>query len=181
MEANFWGPCRIMQAVVPGMRARRSGIIVNVSSTAGLRVLPTYTHYSATKFALEAVSEGLALEMASFNVRVQLVEPGAFRTNFLGKDNIQYTPLGEHYSGTACEEMLAKLRGMDGAQPGDPVAGAQRIFDVVTGTGMAAGRTPGLRLPLGSDCLQTVRAKLEQVRVDYDRCEDIAVSTDVHE
>ncbi|KAK1761635.1 hypothetical protein QBC33DRAFT_605143 [Phialemonium atrogriseum] len=178
METNLWGPCRIMLAVLPGMRTRRSGTIVNISSTAGLRVLPTYSHYSATKFALEAISEGLAHEVAAFNVRVQLVEPGAFRTNFLGADNIRYAPLSEEYRGTVCDDMLAKLRGMDGRQAGDPAAAAERIYEVVTGTGMATGRKPDLRLPLGSDCLQTVRAKLEHVRENFAQSEDIAISTD---
>ncbi|POR32513.1 Short chain oxidoreductase/dehydrogenase, putative [Tolypocladium paradoxum] len=178
METNFWGPCRIMLAVLPGMRARKSGFIVNVTSAAGLRVLPTYSHYSSTKFALEAISEGIAQEVANFNIRIQLVEPGAFRTNFLGQDNIQYAPLSEPYKGTVCEEILGKLRAMDGKQAGNPVQAAQRIFEVVTGQGMAEGRKANLRLPLGSDCIQTVRAKLDRVRENFEQFEDIAVSTD---
>lgn len=166
-----------MLAVLSGMRARRRGTIVNVSSTAGLRVLPTYSHYAATKFALEAISEGLAQEVAALGVRVQLVEPGAFRTGFLAA-GIQYAPLSEHYAGTVCEDMLGKLESMDGKQTGDPAAAAERIYEVVTGTGMAEGREPELRLPLGSDCIGTVREKLGRVRENFARFEDIAVSTD---
>ncbi|OAP57919.1 hypothetical protein AYL99_08657 [Fonsecaea erecta] len=178
METNFWGPVRIMLAVLPGMRARKSGIIVNVSSTAGLRVLPTYSHYSSTKFALEAISEGIAQEVANFNIRIQLVVPGAFRTNFLGQNNIQYAPLSEPYKGGVCDKMLNTLYDMDGKQTGNPIKGAERIFESVTGTGMLEGRKPNLRLPLGSDCIQTVRAKLDRVRDNFAEFEDIARSTD---
>lgn len=177
METNFWGVCRTMLAVLPGMRARRSGVIVNVSSTAGLRVLPTYSHYSASKHAVEAISEGIAQEVAAFGIRVQLVEPGAFRTNFLGKDNIQYAPVSEDYKGSVCDKWLEKLRDMDGKQAGDPEVAAQRIYEAVTGTGMAAGRPPGLRLPLGSDCIQTVGQKLDRVRINFKEWEDVAAST----
>ncbi|BCS28054.1 uncharacterized protein APUU_61102S [Aspergillus puulaauensis] len=178
METNFWGPCRIMKAALPGMRSRRSGTIVNISSTAGLRVLPTYSHYSATKHALEAISEGLAQEAAQFNVRIQLVEPGAFRTNFLGKDNIQYAPLSDPYTTGVCADMLRVLGEMDGNQAGDPVVAAERIWEVVMGEGMARGKGLGLRLPLGSDCIKTVREKMEKVGADLDRFGDIARSTD---
>ena len=178
METNFWGPVRVMKAVLPGMRERRSGTIVNVSSTAGLRVLPTYSHYSSTKFALEAISEGLAQEVAHLNIRIQLVNPGAFRTNFLGTDNIQYAPLSEDYRGSVSDNTLRMIQDMDGKQVGSPDVAAERIWEVVTGQGMAAGREICLRLPLGSDCVKTVRQKLERVRKNIDTMEDIAVSTD---
>lgn len=178
METNFWGPCRIMLSVLPGMRARKSGVIVNLSSTAGLRAAPTYSHYSASKFALEAVSEGLSQEVVDFNIRVQLVEPGAFRTSFLTQESIQYAPLGEAYRGTSAEHTLDMLRNMDGKQAGDPVKAAERVFEVVTCQGMAEGRKSNLRLPLGSDCLKVVRAKLCSVLENFEQFEDIAASTD---
>lgn len=167
-----------MKAVLPGMRARRSGVIVNVSSTAGIRVLPTYSHYSSSKFALEAISEGLAQEVAHLNIRIQLVNPGAFRTNFLGQNNIQYAPLGEDYKGSISEETLHRIQNMDGRQAGMPDVAAERIWEVVTGQGMASGREPCLRLPLGSDCVKTVREKLDRVKKNIDSMEDIAISTD---
>ena len=179
METNLWGPCRIILSVLPGMRARKSGTIVNVSSTAGFRTLPTYSHYASSKFGLEAISEGLAQEVAPFGVRIQLVEPGALRTKFLRAGAIQYAPLSEHYRGTVCDEMLGRLEEMDGSQVGDPVEAAERIYEVVTGTGMAAGRETELRLPIGSDCIETVRAKLERVRDNFERFEDLATSTDI--
>ncbi|CAK7233741.1 hypothetical protein SBRCBS47491_008714 [Sporothrix bragantina] len=183
METNFWGPCRIMLAVLPGMRARSQEdgqrVIVNISSTAGLRVLPLSSQYSASKFALEAVSEGLAREVTAHNIRVQLVEPGAFRTAFLSSDKIQFTPLSEHYQGGPCEEMLRKMQNMDGQQLGDPEQGAMRIYEAVMGEGMAQWRVPTLRLPLGSDCLKTVFAKIEHVRDDFEKCSDMAKSTDI--
>lgn len=167
-----------MLTVLPGMRVRKLGVIVNLSSTAGLRAAPTYGHYSASKFALEAVSEGLSQEVADFNIRIQLVEPGAFRTSFLTQDSIQFAPLSEPYKGTSAEHTLNVLRNMDGKQAGDPVKAAERIYEVVTCRGMAEGRTPNLRLPLGSDCLQVVREKLERVRQNFEQFEDIAASTD---
>lgn len=167
-----------MKTVLPGMRARKSGTIVNISSTAGLRVLPTYSHYSSTKHALEAISEGLAQEVAAFNIRIQLVEPGAFRTNFLTKDSIQYAELSEPYQGGVCEEMREVLREMDGRQKGNPGVAAERIWEVVMGDGMARGLAVGLRLPLGSDCLKTVQEKMDRVRGDFWQYEGIAKSTD---
>lgn len=168
-----------MQSVLPGMRARGSGVIVNVSSTAGLRVLPTYSHYSASKFALEAISEGIAKEVAKFGIRIQLVEPGAFRTNFLDQNNIQYAPLSEPYREGVCGDMLKVLHGMHGKQLGDPVTAAERIFEVVMEQGMAEGKPTQLRLPLGSDCVATVREKLQSVTENFNQFEDIAKSTNI--
>lgn len=167
-----------MLAVLPEMRKRRSGVIVNISSSAGLRVLPAYSHYSSTKFAVEAISEGIAQEVAEFNIRIQLVEPGAFRTNFLGQGGIQYAPLSEPYKAGVCGKMLSTLRDMDGSQAGDPAIAAERIFEIATCQGMAEGREPKLRLPLGSDCVKAVRTKLKQVSDNIERFEDISVSTD---
>ncbi|CAK7207166.1 hypothetical protein SEUCBS139899_009974 [Sporothrix eucalyptigena] len=183
METNFWGPCRVMLAVLPGMRARNKEdgqrVVVNVSSTAGMRVLPLSSQYSASKFALEAVSEGLAREVAAHNIRVQLVEPGAFRTAFLSSEKIHFTPLSEPYRAGPCEETLRMMQSMDGKQLGDPEQGALRIYEAVMGEGMAQWRVPTLRLPLGSDCLKTVVAKIDHIRDDFEKCSDMARSTDI--
>ena len=116
--------------------------------------------------------------MCNFNNRILLVEPDAFRTNFLGPNNIQYAPFSERYKGTACEKMLDTLQGMDGKQTGNPAKAADRIFDVVTDQGMAEGTKPNLRLPLGSDCIRTVRAKLEHIKENFDELEENEGSTD---
>ncbi|KAE8354350.1 putative short chain oxidoreductase/dehydrogenase [Aspergillus coremiiformis] len=178
METNFFGPLRIIRAVLPGMRERRGGTMVNISSTAGVRALPTYSLYSASKFAMEGLSEGLASEVAAFNVRVILVEPGAFYTNFLTSGSAAYRPVSEVYRDTETGRRLASLQAMHAQQRGDPVKAARRIFDTVMGEGMAAGRQTYLRLPLGPDCLEAVRQKLGQLQENYDAMEDIASSTD---
>ena len=179
METNFWGPCKIMQTVIPGMRARKSGTIVNLSSTAGIRVLPTFSYYSATKFALEAMTEGIVQELTEWNIRLLLVEPGAFRTNFLVKGSDNYVPVSKTYAGTTSEKWLQILRDLDGKQIGDPERAAEVIFAVVTGQGMAEGRKEYLRLPLGSDAVKAIRGKLKQMTQNVDYLEDIAASTDM--
>jgi short-subunit dehydrogenase len=102
------------------MRSRRSGIIINVSSTAGIEAKPSRTMYSGSKFALEAFSEALYHEMKPFNVRVLLVEPGAFRSKFSEKITIGSGEWPKDYEGTITEHMLGTVRGYQGS--GAPVS-----------------------------------------------------------
>lgn len=170
-----------MQAVLPGMRDRKSGTIVNISSISGLRALPCGSIYAASKHALEGTSESLAQEIAPFNIRILIVEPGAFCTNFLGQDATWYQPLRNEYRGTLVDSVLDRLRRSDGKQQGDPEKGAERIYEVVMGEGMAKGRPEYLRLPLGAEGLKNARAKANQLMETFDALEDIALSTSFEE
>lgn len=181
MDANFFGPFKVIQAVLPSMRARRSGTIVNVTSIGGLRAIPTAGLYGSSKHALEGLSESLVAEVADFGIRVLIVEPGAFRTNFLGQGAVTYVPLSDAYKGTTADKLMQCLENSNGKQLGDPNKGAERIFEVVMGEGMAEGKKQHLRLPLGSDCIRNARAKFDMLREAFDDYEEIAVSTDYKE
>ncbi|PGG99841.1 hypothetical protein AJ79_08393 [Helicocarpus griseus UAMH5409] len=177
-STNVYGPIRIMQAVIPSMRARKSGTIVNVSSIAGLDGRPSCSMYAGTKFALEGISEALARDLAPFNVRVLLVEPGAFRTGFASAILAPASGTCKAYQGTPLAQVQDYLREINGKQPGDPIKAAARIIEVVTGTGMGAGKTELLRLPLGPDCMQRARSKVQALKENLDAMEEIAMSTD---
>jgi len=179
METNFLGPFKIIQAVLPGMRERKRGTIVNVSSIGGLRALPAVSMYSASKYALEALSESLAAEVADFGIRLFIVEPGGFKTNFMSAGAIEYVPMSEQYKGTAVETTFEKFRDMEGKQVGDPDKGCQNIFEVVMGEGMAREKKEYLRLPLEKDCVVQARAKFRLLEETFDAMEEIASSTDL--
>jgi NAD(P)-dependent dehydrogenase (short-subunit alcohol dehydrogenase family) len=173
-ETNYWGVFRMCRAVLLSMRERKTGTIVNVSSIGGLQSLPTSGVYSASKFALEALSESLSLEVASFNIRVLIVEPGAFRTNFLGADAMQPHPTSEAYKGTVVETVNKRFKEMEGKQIGDTEKGVQRIYEFVVGE----GRTDLLRLPIGSDCYDRATKALREKLENIESLRDVAYSTD---
>jgi len=157
-ETNLIGPIRIIQAAVPVFRQRRNGTIINIGSSVSYSGVPGIGIYGSTKAALRTVTESLTLELASFGIRVLLFEPGRFRTNF-GKGGV-FAVSGEHgfgeaYKGTAVQHVFNMLRSSPPA-PGDPDAAAQRIYELVTGSGMAEG--DGVkdlaRITLGSDAVE---------------------------
>src|SRR6516162_11668720 len=127
-EINFFGMARVTRAVLPGMRKRRSGHIINIASICGLAAIPSLGDYSATKFAVEGLSEVLALEVAPLGIRVTLVEPSGFRTQWAGgsaKDS-SAREIAD-YAATAGATRRA-LRDLSGRQPGDPVRAARAII-----------------------------------------------------
>ncbi|KAI7779839.1 hypothetical protein LA080_000338 [Diaporthe eres] len=176
IQTNFYGPFYAIQAVLPAMRARGSGTVVNISSVAGQDVSPTGGLYSASKFALEGLSEGLAKEEAESGISVLIVEPGAFRTNFLSAFVRSEKGIGE---GSALSASMDRWSSSSGKQPGNPRKGAEVIFQVVTGEG-DAGRLKGevLRLPLGKDAVARIEAKADRVNLDVAATRDVACSTD---
>lgn len=193
LETNVYGPLFAIQAVLPGMRARRHGTIVNISSVAGQDALPTSGLYAASKFALEAVSEALAREEAEHGLHVLIVEPGAFRTNFLGAYVVAQRGLAGHSPQDVVGRAMDRWAEYRGKQPGDPAKGVEAIFQVVTGGEGVAGEaaeggaskwamvTKGhrvLRLPLGRDAVTRIEAKVDHVRKDMDAAREVAYSTD---
>ena len=150
MDVHFFGPAAVTRAVLPHMREQRSGTIVQVSSMGGRMSFAGCSAYSATKFALEGYSEALADEVAPFGIKVLIVEPGAFRTGLHGGAMQMSAEL------TAYADIVgpvrASMHGYDGTQPGDPAKAAAAII-----AALDTDHTP-LRLPLGNDAAEAVRA-----------------------
>ncbi|HEX5621595.1 MAG TPA: oxidoreductase [Solirubrobacteraceae bacterium] len=169
METMFFGAVALTQAVLPHMRARGEGAIVQISSMGGQVVFPGYGAYCAAKFALEAMSEALAAEVGPLGIKVVIVEPGAFRTALLGS-SMHRSPEIDAYAGTA-NATRAAAEAMDGTQAGDPRRAAEAIADAV------AADDPPLHLALGEDALEAIRAAQDARRADLDRWADVSRAT----
>jgi NAD(P)-dependent dehydrogenase (short-subunit alcohol dehydrogenase family) len=171
-EVNFHGPRRIIQAALPQLRLQKSGHIVNITSIAGLAPNPGSGFYAAAKFAVEGLSQSLELEVAPLGIKVTLVEPGAFRTDFLSDHSIRASEaVIDDYASTVGTS-LARLANMAGKQIGDPARGAAAIIQAVTAT------APPLHLVLGSDALKRARDKLARFVADLERWAPVSLSTD---
>ncbi|CAL9580344.1 oxidoreductase [Streptomyces lavenduligriseus] len=157
-ELHVFGPTALVRAVLPHMRERRSGAIVQMSSMGGQMSFAGFGAYSGTKFALEGISEALADEVADFGIKVLIVEPGAFRTSLFGDGRAGASPDSGVY--TKVSETRGFISGTDGTQPGDPAKAAAVIL-----AALEAERTP-LRLPLGDDGVSAVLGHLDQVRAE---------------
>lgn len=168
-ETMFFGAVAMTQAVLPGMRERGAGTIVQITSVGGFITAPGFGPYCAVKHALEALSEALAAEVRPFGMKVLIVEPGAFRTELFGPA-FRSMPEMDAYAATVGGTRKYAEQSA-GAQPGDPVKAAKAIINAVE-----AG-CPSLRLPLGADAIQGMRAKLSQVTADVDGNESIAAAT----
>jgi len=173
-ETNVFGLIDMTKAVLPIMREQRSGLIVNVSSIGGITSFAATGYYHGTKYAVEGISESLALEVKPLGIDVLIVEPGAFRTNWAGPSIKQSATHIDAYAATAGERRR-QVAARSGKQPGDPVRGAQAIIDV------ALSDRPPLRLLLGRAALDLARKKLEFMRSDFDTWESTAVGTDFPE
>ncbi|MGH3588565.1 MAG: SDR family oxidoreductase [Pseudonocardia sp.] len=171
LAVNLMGALAVTRAVLPHMRARRSGHIVVLSSVGGVIGNPGHAIYATTKFALEGASEALAGEVAPFGIRVTIVEPGPFRTEFLGRSMQHATPLPAYEDGPA-GALRRRTASGHGQQPGDPVGAVEAIIDVV--------RAPSapLRLPLGRIAVERIRAKLQGQLADLEACEEAAIAAD---
>ena len=152
METNCFGPLKLTQSILPQMRARRSGIIVNISSGAGVDPSPAMGMYGASKWALEGASQAFAKELAPFGIRVLIVQPGAFTTNMMNAVTVIEKDPREGYEGTVVEKMVDGFRRKGEFRAlNDVEKGCQGIFEVVTGTGRGEGREGHLRLVLSRD------------------------------
>ncbi|HEX5193476.1 MAG TPA: oxidoreductase [Solirubrobacteraceae bacterium] len=170
METMFFGAFALTQAALPVMRRQRSGAIVQISSMGGQITAPGFGAYCAAKFALEAVSECLAAEVAPLGIQVLIVEPGAFRTGFGGAAMQRSPELGDVYAETAgpTRRMIDE---MDGTQPGDPAKAASAILRALD-----ADDAP-LHLALGGDAVDAIRAAQDARRADLDAWERVSRST----
>jgi NAD(P)-dependent dehydrogenase (short-subunit alcohol dehydrogenase family) len=170
-EINFWGLSRMTNLVLPGLRAQRSGTIVNISSVGGIRAFPTVGYYNATKFAVEGLSEALSGEVAPLGIKVLLVEPSGFRTDWAGRSANEATHLIPDYEATAGRRK-GEIRGYSGAQPGDPKRAAAAIIQAVE-----ADNAP-LRLLLGKAALAGARVKIDQLKTDFDAWAEVTEGAD---
>lgn len=157
------------------MRAQKSGVIVQLSSGAGLWAGQGAPVYAACKFAVEGLSEALAAEVKPFGIRVHLIEPGIFRTSFLA-EVAQGRQVGKQTEGYL--DIGGLLKGMHGAQPGDPKIAVQRMFETVTGSGMSEGKEWDVRVSLGSDCYGMLQAKIASLSEKAEKMKDIATSAE---
>jgi NAD(P)-dependent dehydrogenase (short-subunit alcohol dehydrogenase family) len=168
-ETMFFGAVAATRAVLPHMRERRGGTIVQITSVGGFTTAPGFGAYCAVKHGLEGLSECLAAELAPFGIRVLIVEPGAFRTSLFG-GAFRMLPEIEAYA-PSVGPTRDYVSTSAGKQEGDPAKAARAIIDAVN-----AG-APTLRLPLGADAVTLIRSKLASMAAEVDRTEGIAKAT----
>ena len=170
-RTNFWGPVAIIRAVLPYMRAKRSGTIINVSSIAALRTAPGSGYYAASKCALEGLSEGLRMETAPLGIKVMVVEPGAFRTDFAGRSLTQSSTVIADYEETAGRRRIGRDT-THGTQPGDPDKGAELIIKAIEAEDIP------FRLLLGSDAISFADNVMESRCKEYEKWRDFSCRSD---
>jgi NAD(P)-dependent dehydrogenase (short-subunit alcohol dehydrogenase family) len=170
-EINVFGMGRMIQAALPGMRRRRKGFIVNISSVAGLRSFPSLGYYDATKFAVEGLSEALWQEVEPLGIKVMLVEPSGFRTDWAGRSANESKKQIADYAATAgvCR---SEMRADSGKQPGDPARAAKAIVEAV------ASLNPPHHLLLGNDAYEGATAKLEALAKEFKAWESVSRGAD---
>lgn len=173
-EINVWGLTEMTRAVLPGMRKRRSGTIVNLSSIGGITAFPALSFYNATKFAVEALSESLSQEVEPLGIKVLLVEPGPFRTDWAGRSADEATATIAEYHATAGARQKL-IRGYSGKQPGDPQRAVAAIVKAVEAP------QPPLRLLLGKAAVSAAEKKIHAMKEDFDAWKDVSIGADFPE
>ena len=170
-DVNVFGLCRMIHIVLPGMRKRGKGFIVNLSSIGGLRSFPALGYYNATKFAVEGLSEALWQEVEPLGLKVMLVEPSGFRTDWAGRSANETKHQIADYADTA-EKNIRQLRAVSGHQDGDPARAASAIVMAVESP------NPPHRLLLGNDAYVGAMAKLNELRNEFTTWEAVARGAD---
>ncbi len=173
-ETNFFGLVAMTNAVLGGMRERRSGSIVNISSIGGLVSFGATGYYHATKYAVEGMSESLAIELAPLGIKVLIVEPGPFRTDWAGRSLLESKTVIDDYDATAGERRR-QSRKNSGKQVGDPARAAEAILEAVV------SEHPPLRLVLGKPALGLAYKKLETLKQDLDTWKGASLGADFPE
>jgi NAD(P)-dependent dehydrogenase (short-subunit alcohol dehydrogenase family) len=171
-ETNVFGLLNVTRAVLPSMRQRRSGRILNLSSLGGHQSGPGFGVYCSTKFAVEGLNQALHHELAPLGIHVTAVEPGYFRTEFLESNSLTVSPTFiADYEGTSGQVRIA-ARSISLNQPGDPEKLAQAVLRLVESP------KPPMRLPLGTDTLQVIRDHVAYLERETAEWETLAASTD---
>ena len=160
-EINFFGLAKMIQEALPHMRKRKSGHILNIASIGGLRSFPGVGFYNATKYAVDGLSEALYKELSPLGIKVTIVAPSGFRTDWAGRSAKDSLIKIDDYAGTSGKNM-GDIRGYSGNQPGDPVKAAKAMIEITE------TEKPPLRLLLGVAALKGARAKLEELKNDFD-------------
>ena len=170
-EINVFGLGNMIKEVLPVMRKQRSGHVVNIASIGGLVAFPAVGYYNATKFAVDGLSESLSKEEAHLGIKVTIVAPSGFRTNWAGSSAKNSSIVIEDYAPSAGQNK-ANIRGYSGNQPGDPVRAAKAILKAVN------AETPPLRLLLGAAALRGATNKLTELQRDFNAWEETTVGAD---
>ncbi|HZZ10505.1 MAG TPA: oxidoreductase [Paraburkholderia sp.] len=171
-DTNVFGLLNVTRAVLPVMRAQRSGHVINISSIGGYRAGPGFGVYSSTKFAVEGITESLHAELAPLGIHATVVEPGYFRTDFLDGSSLVVAPdVIDDYDATS-GAVRRRAAQMNHNQPGDPKKLAAAMLE------LADAGTPPLRLPLGSDTLAAIAAKNAYVTQETQTWQALSASTD---
>ena len=171
-RTNVFGLLNVVRAVLPGMRARHSGHIINISSIGGYAGYHGWGIYGSTKFAVEGITEAMHAELKPLGIHATVVEPGFFHTNFLDASSLVETKARIQDYAETVGQMRAFAGGHNGQQPGDPSKLAQALLT------LASMDQPPLRLPLGSDTLARIAEKNAFVTEQTKRWKDLSVSTD---
>jgi NAD(P)-dependent dehydrogenase (short-subunit alcohol dehydrogenase family) len=171
-DTNVFGLLNVQRAVLPVMRAQRSGHLLQLSSVGGFTGTPGWGVYAATKFAVEGLSEALATEVAPLGIKLTIVEPGFFRTDFLDGSSLHTadTTIDDYAATTG--RLRALMAERNHAQPGDPVKAARAIVD------LTELPEPPLRIQLGSDAVDRIGAKLDFMQAELAKWRTVSTSTD---
>ncbi|MDT3379121.1 oxidoreductase [Labrys neptuniae] len=170
-DANVFGAVAMIKAVLPGMRARRSGHIVNVTSMGGFITMPGISYYCGSKFALEGISEALGKEVKPLGIHVTALAPGQFRTDWAGRSMVRSERSLAAYD-AVMDPIRAARQAKSGNQPGDPAKAAQALLKLVS------AENPPVRLYLGADALKLVRDKIDAMKAEMVAWEEVSRSTD---
>lgn len=170
-DVNVFGAIAMMQAVLPYMRQRRSGRILNITSMGGIITLPGLGIYHGSKFALEGISESLAKEVRELGIYVTAIEPGAFRTDWAGRSMVRAERSIRDYD-AVFEPLRQRRQEVSGKQLGNPVKAAQAMLKLIDSD------NPPMHLLLGSDAVRLVKEKLELLQREFSEWETLSLSTD---
>lgn len=166
-EANFFGTLQVTQMALPIFRGQKSGHIIQISSHGGFKAFAGFGIYNASKFAVEGFSEALAQEIEPLGIKVTIVEPGPFRTNFASDSFRQAKTIIADYNETA-GIFRQRIKAVNGKQEGDPLKASKAIFDITK------LENPPLRLPLGKIAIVSLTAKLDSVMKDLNNFKEVA-------
>lgn len=170
-EVNVFGAVAMIKAVLPAMRQRRSGHIINITSMGGIITLPGIGFYHGSKFALEGISESLGKEVRALGIHVTAVEPGSFRTDWAGRSMVRAERKTSDYD-AVFDPIRKRRQEISGKQPGDPAKAGRAILRLV------AADNPPAHLLLGTDALHLVRDKLSVLQSEIEQWEELSRSTD---